>query len=43
MQVYLGKYFFKEMRMFEQPEWINPNSSDFDTIFKLSQSQDKPK
>lgn len=27
MQVYLGKYFFREMRELKQPEWIYPNSS----------------
>jgi hypothetical protein len=42
MQVYLGKYFFKEFREFQMPEWINPNSAEFDTIYKIVQLHPKP-
>lgn len=37
MHIYLGKYFFKALRDLPQPEWINPNSAEFDIIFKVAQ------
>lgn len=40
-QVYLGKYFFALLQHIDQPEWINTNSSEFDTIFKIAESNEK--
>lgn len=36
MHIYLGKYFFKALKDLQQPEWINPNSAEFDIIFKVA-------
>lgn len=33
--VYLGKYFFEQLQDIPEPKWINTNSTQFDTIFKL--------
>jgi hypothetical protein len=27
IQIYLGKYFYDDLQHFEQPNWINTNSS----------------
>lgn len=35
LAVYLGKYFFEQLQDIPEPKWINTNSSQFDTIFKL--------
>ena len=43
MQIYLGRYFFKELKEFIQPKCINPNSQEFDTIFKIAQKHANPK
>ena len=43
MQIYLGRYFFKEVKEFIQPKWINPNSQEFDTIFKIGQKYANPR
>ncbi len=34
-QMYLGKYFYAYLRDLQMPYWINTNSEEFDTIFKL--------
>lgn len=36
MQIYLGRYFYREFKDLEKPEWINTSCSDFDTIFKIA-------
>jgi len=36
MQVYLGRYFYREFKGLKQPEWVNPNRSEFDNIFKIA-------
>ena len=41
LQVYLGKYFFSLLQHIDQPEWINTNSSEFDTIFKIAETYGK--
>lgn len=35
LQVYLGKYFYKYLPDLTEPNWINTNSKDFDTLFAL--------
>lgn len=41
MQVYLGRYFYREFKDLKQPKWINTNCSEFDTIFKIAEGYSK--
>lgn len=41
MQVYLGRYFYREFKDLKQPQWVNTNCSEFDTIFKIAEGYSK--
>lgn len=41
MQIYLGRYFYREFKDLQKPEWVNINCSEFDTIFKIAEGYSK--